>query len=731
MSLYVLSLCLLCAHSASAAPEGDTRVAVAADVVCPPAPHLLREQHHNYPSGGKLTRQLRVPNDLPAAADVRVVWSVKVGKERVAGDTLTVSVPAGGRKLLALEARLPEVRTPQAGVVEASTSADGKWLTEQQEIEVFPPPPADVKAAVSVFGPGSFLAQVKEVAPDAQPIAALTPDALNGCGVLVVAPGTLGSDADAAPLEPFVRCGGRVVMLAGQSATWWAPVSLPLVRKPGRMAFARQPWHPVLRGLRDENLRDWLDDDLVFASAWAKPLHGNARAIIDAGDGTGLDLAPLVEARWGKGLVLFCQLAVAEKAAVEPAAALLLHNLLAYAATAMVDQRPVALVASARSPLRAFVRRVGAHVEDVDPATVRVFSRYRGAVVDGRERAKIPEALPLYIYGGGVVLIHCGTPEASETLPDMWRDLATVRPASLARQQLEVHNRQRLSLAGWSDDDLLWPEAGDPIMKYSVDVPPGSVGLVREPKRAGGANAEEPGWALVEMSVGKGRAVFDQVEWDSASPGNMKALRLGTEMLDSVGVDLDPAPTGKTVALDLRPWCRQGLAALAGAKDQGAADLEALPVGEERLGGVPFTILGGTPTRGPAAVVLRGGGETSLPSSADGLRVAQRVQALYFLQACGGSLAAPGAIARYVVRYADGRLEWVPVTYDTNVADWRLGPRQLSDAQIAWVGKGDATLYWMRWTNPHLEKEIASLDLVSQETACVPALLAITAELAP
>jgi hypothetical protein len=709
-------------------------VATASEVVCPPAPHLLREQHHNYPSGGKLTRQLRVLNDLPAAADVRVVWSVKVGKEKVAGDTLTVPVPGGGRKLLALEARLPEVKTPQAGVLEASTCAGGKWLAEQQEIEVFPPPPADVKAVVGVFGPGSFLAQVRAVAPAAQPIAALTPDALKGCSVLVVAPGTLGSDADAAPLEPFVRCGGRVVMLAGQSATWWAPVSLPLVRRAGTIAFARQPVHPVLKGLRDENLRDWLDDDLVFASAWAKPLHGNARAIIDAGEGTGLDLAPLVEARWGRGLVLFCQLAVAGKAAIEPAAALLLHNLLAYAATATVDQRPVALVASAHSPLRAFLRRVGAHVEDVDPATVHVSSRYRGAVVDGRERVKIPEALPLYIYGGGVVLIHCGTPEASETLPDMWRELATVRPASLARQQLEVHNRQRLSLAGWCDDDLSWPEASDLIMKYFVDVPQGGVGLVREPRRAGAANAEA-GWALVEMAIGRGRAIFDQVEWDSASPGNTKALRLGTEMLDSVGVDMDPAPTGKAVALDLRPWCRLGLTALtgdrpAGARDQGDADLEALPVGEQRLGGVPFTILGGTATRGPAAVVLRGGGQPSLPSTADGLHVALRVQALYFLQACAGSLAPPGAIARYVARYADGRLEWVPVTYGANVADWRLGPQQLADAQIAWVGKKDATLYWMRWTNPHPEKEIASLDLVSQETGCVPALLAITAELA-
>ena len=724
-----------------------------------PVRTLLREMHRNYPSGGTLTRRLYVFNDLLDSADIEVAWSVRVNRDKVAGDEVTVPLPAGEQKELAIRATLPQVRTPPLGAVEVTTAVPGrKPFVEQQEIQVFPSPPADIREPLGVFGPEAFLAQVRAVAPNAKPVPGPTPQGLEGLRVLAVAPGALGDDVDASGLEAFVRDGGRVVAFAQDDPPRWAPVSLSLVRTSGTIAFARQAAHFVLRGLRDENLRYWLDDNVVFRSALAKPVRGNARAIIDAGDANGLSLAPLVEARWGRGLALFCQLAIAQQASPEPVAALLFHNLLEYAANAPArENRPVALVASARSPLRRFLRRVGARTEDVDPDDIRL-SRYKAIIVDARERALVPEDLPEWVFGGGTLLVHCATFETPSWLPEAWRQIAVVRPPSLKHQQLEVRNRQRAALAGWCNEDLWWPYTQDPIVKCVVGVPEWGTGLVREPSRTGPITAtryfpeaidydqnrsvpiDQPGWALVEVAAGKGRAIVDQVEWDTASPSNLRALRLGAAMLDAIGVEMDLSPQGKTQAIDLRHWCNVGLTdAMAndkrgGSTDRGEWDLRTLPVGEQRLRGCPFTVIDEKSNDGRAAIVLCGTEKPHLPRSAVDIRVGLRVRALYFLQACAWSLDQPAPIAKYVVRYADGRLVQVPVVYGVHVADWYQGPRQLPDAEVAWTGKSgprrDATLYWMRWDNPRPEKDIATIDFVTADSRCVPALLAITAELA-
>ena len=94
-------------------------------------------------------------------------------------------------------------------------------------------------------------------------------------------------------------------------------------------------------------------------------------------------------------------------------------------------------------------------------------------------------------------------------------------------------------------------------------------------------------------------------------------------------------------------------------------------------------------------------------------------------------------IGAYVVRYADGTSEQVPLVYGRNIANWWSFPKKddPTEAETPWTGSNDVAdhnprpkvrLFGITWTNPHPEKEIATFDVLSSGTDCNPFLVAVT-----
>jgi beta-galactosidase len=91
-------------------------------------------------------------------------------------------------------------------------------------------------------------------------------------------------------------------------------------------------------------------------------------------------------------------------------------------------------------------------------------------------------------------------------------------------------------------------------------------------------------------------------------------------------------------------------------------------------------------------------------------------------------------MARYVVRYADGKQETIPVYAEINVDDFRQKtPQALPGAQLAWTRPYPGTeystaAYSMQWNNPRPDVAITSIDLqYGADRRGVPVLLAVTA----
>jgi hypothetical protein len=101
----------------------------------------------------------------------------------------------------------------------------------------------------------------------------------------------------------------------------------------------------------------------------------------------------------------------------------------------------------------------------------------------------------------------------------------------------------------------------------------------------------------------------------------------------------------------------------------------------------------------------------------------------------------PPVVVRYVVWYADGMTEAIPVRLGVGIDHWiASAAKGLRQASVGWTAPLAATgasevrqavVYTMPWTNPHPEKAIASVDVeLDREVGSqygVPVLLGVTA----
>ncbi len=173
---------------------------------------------------------------------------------------------------------------------------------------------------------------------------------------------------------------------------------------------------------------------------------------------------------------------------------------------------------------------------------------------------------------------------------------------------------------------------------------------------------------------------------------------------------------------------------LADGPGEGGNDLNRLPRGVHKLGDTYFRI-------GERMIHVRGRMAPDLPQAVKGITVRARGHRLHFLHSTQGGADAEGQlIGAYIVHYTDGSSERIPLVYSRDLANWwhRAPGRLLTKAKVAWTGLNDTVaqnppglfvrLFAMTWTNPHPEKEIATLDVLSAGKECDPFLVALTLE---
>jgi RNA polymerase sigma factor (sigma-70 family) len=192
----------------------------------------------------------------------------------------------------------------------------------------------------------------------------------------------------------------------------------------------------------------------------------------------------------------------------------------------------------------------------------------------------------------------------------------------------------------------------------------------------------------------------------------------------------EPIPAGLRERLTFVDLDRRGNDFLADGPGRNGDDLDRLPRGIHKLGDVYFRI-------GEKMVHVGGGIRLELPRSVKGIPVQARADRVHFLHATQSGREPGKLIGAYVLRYADGTSEQVPLVYGRNIADWWSFPRRADATEVEspWTGSNDVTdlnlgarirLFAIAWTNPHPEKEISALDVLSSGNDCDPFLAAVS-----
>lgn len=189
-------------------------------------------------------------------------------------------------------------------------------------------------------------------------------------------------------------------------------------------------------------------------------------------------------------------------------------------------------------------------------------------------------------------------------------------------------------------------------------------------------------------------------------------------------------PASNAQALDLDPAGRVTV-----------AEYEGTPTGEQRLGGVDFRV-------GDSAMRVGSRSFPEFPRSASGVAVGRPFRVARFLHATnGGAFQQPGhpkhevdgvVVGEYVIRYEDGSAETFPLRYGQEVRDWWNWDSSLptTNSEVVWNGENpDAAKYGVKvrlykasWLNPHPEKQVATIDLVSANAKAAPVCFAITVD---
>lgn len=494
-------------------------------------------------------------NDLDSDVDGVLTARLEQGGQTVWEDTQAITVARGTSGSHAW--RVPLNSLPQAGDAPLTTRFESPQGNDEVQRTLHVEDPARRTAplalpTIAIWGNSQLVdwlaahdVETRTIGPDATLDPKQTPVVV--LGEHTVTPGNTMNRT----LHDYVAQGGRLLVLEQHHSLF---PGLEGARMPIEMARVRDPGHPILEGITDEELRFFGDDlfGMPSSDAWVtlypyvKPRDAHlVRPIVDTSGGDfgtgGLTWAPVIEAQIGEGLVIATQLRLVDRLDEIPAGSRLLANTLAYLAgdaapgkaqlavdPGLLDAWPEPIAKGSRAPLD--VAAKDSLTEDV-------------VLLSGkRVPASSPNVWQSHLDDGKTVIVWDLHPEAVA----YWESV-TGSAITLFKPEHEVYQLVRARpadlLNGLSHEDTCWLEnwtyRRDKTKERIVDhlaVVDGGTNLLENATRStcdvlfGDERASEVnrmptvtayldqdpprvGGGLIQIPVGAGQVIICQMRW--------------------------------------------------------------------------------------------------------------------------------------------------------------------------------------------------------------------------
>lgn len=206
----------------------------------------------------------------------------------------------------------------------------------------------------------------------------------------------------------------------------------------------------------------------------------------------------------------------------------------------------------------------------------------------------------------------------------------------------------------------------------------------------------------------------------------------------------------RTVKIDLAPYVNRSFSddedgdQKGGWTDQGVNDFSTMPLGDQTLAGIPFTVIDPAKNNDKSCLVLAGTERPYFPHSVKNIPLKGTFSRIFFLHTAAWGYAQNAGAYRF--NYADGTTETLKLVGNQNIADW-WNCATVPDARLAVVEKQTSRdnmvcAYVTEWTNPKPNVPLVSFDALSPlyrenqdidwmpTSTAVPVLIAATAETA-
>lgn len=391
-------------------------------------PKRFTEQSHIFYPGAWVRKQVVLINDRRTQCTGKFEWVMRLlGNEIAKGGEDAFEIEPGQVKKWPLSVKLPQ-DTDGAGIIELLvTLKEGTVIRDTFTFHVLRKP-SPITAEVAVIDPvGKTLAELKRLGIRAKTVQTPPTD----CRALVIGRQALTVEAQFPDIAPILARGGTVVVMEQDEHVLNLRLGFRTAVPSLRRVFCRTPDHPVLAGLNDELLHDWTGEATLIPDrynlpeweetyptvdwlgfkntrAWKwgnqgqvasvvieKPQRGDFLPLLDGG--FDLKYTPLMEMRLRQGRIIFCQMDLSGRTEPEPAADLLLSNLIRYAQSAS-PCAPAVKAWCADAPTRRLLANLAAELATEERP------RASDVAVAGRQSTEAT-LLRQHVEAGGVALL--------------------------------------------------------------------------------------------------------------------------------------------------------------------------------------------------------------------------------------------------------------------------------------------------------------------------------------
>jgi hypothetical protein len=399
---------------------------------------------HNYDSrffsGEEVTRRVEVYNDVLERSTLKLEWTLSDVNNVVDHGEETLRLEPGDHRMLTISLRMPEATGRVPLCWQIAIRRNGIQVFDHTyRYAVIPPIKAPaVTARVGLFDPqGTTAAALRRLGVAARRVSSLTATPAD-VDVLVIGAGAFGHTSDTRRSTPssvnemaigevppewrslteFVEDGGRIMVLRqdGYPPGWFdvAPSN-----HESTMTFPLCSHHPALRAIEPDDLKFWRGDHLVAANEIVRPPKGGFTSIVVSGSREGINHAPLLERRIGRGSIIHCQLKLIEKAGKEPTADRLLVNLVEYlsenkAREAAASRFKTALIGGSKR-YHQLLRSLGLRYDDLTERLASVDLSSYALIVCRGDLSHI-DKLQAFVDQGGNLLVHRADQKGVEAL---------------------------------------------------------------------------------------------------------------------------------------------------------------------------------------------------------------------------------------------------------------------------------------------------------------------------